>query len=127
MKLEIKGKFIRGNIALGSKIGYTGKDFFKLQDVIDVLHKVNLERNNISKLIIPITIRESVLIGRSKISKYQEKIYILEFYSGPRGPKISKSNFLKILKEYAISLGMHLKQERLYIDFNGISHVLKRN
>ncbi len=124
--LEARAKTLKGTVTVGSREGYSGKEF-EIDRVELELDNINVKLSGRGLRTIPCIITNGKLIGRSSggSAKYAERVYRLEFSWSPRSPKMGKKEFNSILMDYATGLGCRLKQERVYIEFDGKTSVLK--
>jgi hypothetical protein len=121
--IEARARTLSGRIILGAREGYDGDREFSLEELANFLREANKEIESIPCIIAP-----GLLVGRSGNSDYSERVFYLNFSQSPRTarPLLSK-RFMDILIEYGNFLGNSMKQERVYIDFNGETIVLRRN
>jgi hypothetical protein len=124
-ELEANRIALKGTVILGSKMGYTGKGVFVVEDIARVLDEVNVYRVAMGKTAVPCLISEAELVGRTGDAKYQEKVFRLEFSISPRSPPMAQAKFYCALSEYANALGVKLKQTRVYLEFDYDVTVLK--
>jgi len=126
--LEARAKTQKGTVTVGSREGYAGKEF-DLNRVEEAVDKANLSVRGQGFNPVPCIISQGRLIGRAGVSgggnAYREGVYRLEFALSPRVPAMNKKNFYKLIVAYATEIGETLKQERVYVEFDGWTSVLK--
>lgn len=125
-KQEAIGKTLKATLTLGAREGYDGQKEYTLQEVIEKVNDAHTEiqRGGISPL--NCMISESHLVGRSGDSSYQEKLFLLNFAWSPRAGEPNKNKFFETIKSYAFRLGDKMKQQRVYLEFDGSTLVFKR-
>ncbi len=114
-----------GTLVLGSVVGYVRGAAFRPEEIIRHIHEINGEREAAARKTVACMVSESVLVGRSGESGYQEKVFNVRFSVSPRAQRIDRTTFYGVLLEYASALGGRLKQTRVYIDFEGKTVALK--
>ena len=124
--LEASAPTLVGRLTLGSRAGYEDGKEFSLTDLEDFLHNVNdvFGKSNLW-IPIPSIINEGKLVVKTGDSRYGEKVYRLDFALSPRAEPISRNSFYETLCEYGFVLGRILKQQRVYVDFEGTTYVFK--
>ncbi|MBI2102239.1 hypothetical protein HYT55_00225 [Candidatus Woesearchaeota archaeon] len=124
---EARGATLKGIITCGARVGYEDGREFDLEETISVLNEINRERSESGAMTLPCIIKEGTLIGRSADSDYREQIYQLEFSWSPRYKEIPRDTFREALLAYADELGQRMEQQRMYVEFDGETTVLKRS
>ena len=125
--LETKGKTLKGIIICGAREGYTGTKENSLDEVLDALDDINQARKKNELPIPSCMVSEAILIGRSQEEKYREKVYKFEFSWSPRAKPTTETIFHEALVQYVNALGSKLKQERVYLEFDGKTWAYKQN
>ncbi len=124
---EAKGKTLSGIVTLGSKPGYNSDFTYHLNDIVYQLSTINKVRSTAQELVIPCIVQEGTLVGRAGDDEYVEDVYRCNFSWSPRSIlQIPKDDFHRALRSYASSLGNALQQERVYIEYDGTTEVLKK-
>ncbi len=123
---EAMAETLKGLVTCGARCGYDGSKEFTLEEIIDVLDDVNREIVDAGLQSIPCILREGVLIGRTSTENYHEKVYSMEFSWSPRAKLLERTTFYNTLIEYANRIGQKMKQERVYLEFDGQTEVLKK-
>ncbi len=122
---EARGPTLNGIITCGSQAGYESGQEFSLEQTIGFLNEINGKRSERRETTIPCIVKEGTLIGRSGDSDYRERVYQLEFSWSPRYTAIPKETFRDALLSYADELGQRMKQQRMYVEFEDETFVLK--
>lgn len=126
---EAKGDTLKGTINLGARSGYDSQEpkakEFSLEDVVEILNKINSEFASQELQRIPCIVREGLLVGRTETENYRERIYSFEFLWSPRAEPMQSDVFYNALLEYGKALGEKMQQQRLYLEFNGSTEVWK--
>ncbi len=125
-RLEAEINTLKGTIICGSREGYSGNIEHSLEEVLSIIDEINVGRVQRRLPISNIMINEVMLIGRSGDAKYHEKVYKIELSWSPRAEPIKVDTFREVLHQYADELGVRLKQERVYLDFDGMTYAYKR-
>ena len=113
---------LKGIVTCGARAGYEGNKQFSLDDVIDFVARAHEQ----VPTPIPCIIREGTLMRRTDTTEYKEKIYTLEFLWSPRKAPLENDVFYARLLHYAQMLGTQMQQERVYVEFEGKTIVLKK-
>ena len=113
---------LKGVVTCGARAGYEGSKLFSLEDVIDFVASAH-EQIPTS---IPCIIREGTLVGRTDTTQYREKTYTFEFSWSPRRVPPENEVFYAVLLKYAHLLGISMQQERVYVEFEGKTRILKK-
>ncbi len=122
-EVEATRDTLKGIVTCGARAGYQRTKQYQLDDVVDLLAHLHEEINPS----IPCIIREGRLVGRVDTSEYVERVYSFEFFWSPRQDPIGKEVFQSTLLHYAQRLGEGMRQERVYIEYEGKTTVLKRS
>jgi hypothetical protein len=123
---EAEASMLSGVITVGATAGYAAEGTtFSLDDTLDIIHDVNKRFDNSIWPLVPSMVREEHLVGRASESKYQEKLYKLTFAWSPRQAALSNNTFFEGLCEYGFKIGREMQQQRVYVDFQGQTHVFK--
>ncbi len=122
---EARGPTLKGIITCGARAGYDGGQEFNLEQTIGFLNDINGERSGRREITIPCIVKEGTLIGRWSDSDYRERVYQLEFSWSPRYTAIPKETFRDALLSYADELGQRMEQQRMYVEFEDETFVLK--
>lgn len=117
---------LKGSITCGSRCGYEGNKGLTLEETINILERVNREIADAGSQSIPCIVREGVLVGRTDTQNYREIVYTMEFSWSPRAKPMKRDTFYEKLLEYADKLGQAMEQERIYVEFDGKTEVLKK-
>ncbi len=123
---EAAGPSLKGRVICGSEVGYAGGRRFSLEEVITHLSEISGELALAGYPAIPFIITEGALFGRSESGSYQESVYTLNFSWSPRIPSPTPEEFSTALQAYAANLGSRLSQERVYVEFDGTTTILKK-
>ena len=118
---------LKGIITCGSASGYENSENVSLEKLLFHIKEINEEFVAERKNIIPCIVRKGNLIGRASDSSYKETIYTIEFSYSPRLMQIQRDTFYETLIEYANRIGNRMQQERIYLEFDCKTEVLKRN
>jgi hypothetical protein len=122
---EIKSETLKGIVTLGSREGYDCKCEISLEQMLRFIHEANVEVQTADLPSIPCIVREGILIGRASETNYQEKVYSLEYLWSPRSKTLPKEQFYNTLIAYADCLGKKTKQNRVYVEFEGMTEILR--
>src|SRR3989344_3329689 len=117
---------LTGSITCGSRCGYEGSKEFTLEETLDILDGINRNIGDTGLQPIPYIVREGVLVGRASTDIYREKVFTMDFSWSPRAPEMERNTFYETLIEYANILGTRMEQERVYVEFDGKTEVLKK-
>jgi len=117
---------LTGSITCGSRCGYEGTKRFSLEETLDFLDGINKTISDGGLQPIPCIVHEGVLVGRASTASYRETVFTMDFSWSPRAPEMEKNTFYKTLITYANRLGIEMKQERVYVKFDGKTEVLKK-
>ena len=90
----------------------------------DVVQKVDAVHKKSSQPLNGI-ISQGELVGRSGDSSYRETVFRIALSTSPRSKALSQKDFLNALEVYATELGSDMKQERVYLECNGVTYVYK--
>jgi hypothetical protein len=123
--LEAYGKTSSAVVTLGAREGYEGSKEYSLEELMRMIDELNMQRNSQNLKNLNCIVSEAHLIGRAGDSSYKERLYELKFSQSPRVKAIDNGEFFDIVKEYASALGSSMKQQRVYIEFNGDTYVFK--
>jgi len=123
---EARSLSLKGVITCGSKAGYDNGQEFSLEQTIGFLNGINEERSERKEITIPCIVREGTLVGRSTDSDYRERVYQLEFSWSPRSKAIPPETFRDALLSYADELGQRMGQQRMYVEFENETYVIKK-
>ncbi len=119
--LEAQRETQTGTIVIGARVGYKGPNTFTLEDVATNLNAINKQIGYpLNALINP---RE--LVGRSGDSSYRETVFEIDLSTSPRGRALPREKFLKALEFYVTELGSKMQQERVYLEYDGITRVYR--
>ncbi len=124
---EARGASLKGIITCGAQAGYDSEKEFSLEKTIKFLTEINQKRGERKDITIPCIVKEGTLIGRSGGSVYRERVYQLEFSWSPRNSTIPPETFRDALFSYADELGQRMEQQRMYVEFDGGTYVLKKS
>ena len=117
---------LKGTVTCGSSCGYGGGKEFTLEETLDILDGVNKEIVDDGFSPIPCILREGVLAGRASSESYREKVFSMNFSWSPRVAPMDKTIFYETLLKYANVLGQKMGQERMYLEFDNQTEVLKK-
>lgn len=124
-KQEARGATLKGIITCGAQAGYESGKEFSLEQTIGFINDINEDRNGRKEITLPCIVKEGTLIGRSGDSDYRERVYQLEFSWSPRYSAIPSETFRDALLSYADELGQRMEQQRMYVEFENETYVLK--
>lgn len=122
--IESEGRVLSGKIICGSLVGYTGDKCYSLDDLVNFVDISNVTKPE-NLPVIPCILYEGKLVSRSGNQTYVEKVYELNFACSPRIEQPSKESFYRSLIDYAEQIGLNMEQERIYVEFEGKTVVLK--
>ena len=125
-KSEAMKPSLKGLITCGSRCGYEGKKEFTLEETLSILEEANETIIDSGYQPIPCIVREGMLVGRTTDNCYREGVFMMEFSWSPRASEIASDRFYETLLTYANILGCEMQQERVYIEFNNMTEVLKK-
>lgn len=123
--LEAKLLTVRGSILCGARKGYTGADSITLAEVSDTVERIGGKLQNEGRRPIACIVR-GLLVGRTGDGGYRERVYRCEFSTSPRALPMPEEDFKTTLFAYACELGTTLQQERMYVEHEGMTYVLRR-
>jgi len=125
-EVEVSGSSLKGNIICGSTPGYEGGKGFDLEQTLAFLDEVNREITESGLASIPCIVTEGTLVDRSDSGLYREGGYTFGFSWSPRIPAPERNIFYQTLMQYANSLGDKMGQERMSVEFEGETSVLRK-
>ena len=123
-ELEAKRETQKGTVLCGARIGYEGAASFTLTDVCSAIDAINRRLGERGIFTIGCIVSEGMLVGRTGEAGYREPVYRCEFSTSPRAAAQPRDSFNDTILTYASELGTLLKQERMYVELDGITHVL---
>jgi len=123
--IEAERETLKGVVICGSNAGYEEIKQFSLEKLLSSLQEANHAISALGLNTIPCIVQEAALIGRSTNTPYRESVYLLNFSWSPRMPELDKAEFYKSLLQYASLIGRKLEQERVYIEFDGKTIILR--
>lgn len=126
--IEKTAESLTGKITCGSKIGYClDSREFNLGWLIQFINETNKEIIDEGSITLPCIIQEGTLIGRANTKDYCEKVYNLNFLHSPRSNPIDSETFYNTLLMYADKIGNKMQQERMYVEFDGNTTIIRNN
>ena len=123
--VEATTKSLMGSVTCGSRCGYDGEKEFTLGETLDIIDAINRAIGGAGLQPIPCVVHEGVLVGRAGGDGCREKVFTMDFKWSPRSAAMESDVFHKTLMEYATRLGERMKQERVYVEFDDKTEVLK--
>jgi len=126
-ELEAKRENQKGTVLCGARIGYEGAASFTLADVCSAIDAINKRLGERGMPSVGCIVSEGMLVGRTGEAGYREPVYRCEFSTSPRAAAQSRDSFNDMILTYASELGTHFKQERMYVELDGVTHVLRRS
>lgn len=94
-----------------------------MESVCKALDAINAEFIEEKKRTLGCIVSEGVLVGRTGDAGYRERVYRCEFATSPRAEPVNEPAFHGLLVQYAHRLGTRLEQERVYLEYKGMTYV----
>ena len=124
--VEAQRRTLKAVITVGSRQGYTSIRQFSIDKVVEAVSGISKDIEAHGKRPMSAIITEGMLITRTRIGEYREKVYQVNLAWSPRNQEMLEQEFLHTASEYAQELGKRLKQERVYMDISGDTIVFRQ-